>query len=598
MPPASPRPSRGAAVRRAREAWRRLSPFFDDFRGRIALMSLIAVVAGAAEAALLALIAAAAAALSEDDDEVLVDLGPVVFTAELSVIFAAAIALTVLRAVLQLLLAYLPAWMSATAMAQLRRRLFDAFTTTSWTVQSQERDGHFQSLMITHVNSTSQAIIAIGSGISGALLFLTMVASAFLLSVTTALIILVASAALFLLLQPVAKRLRASAKALSAENVEYSKGVQEVVLLAEESQVFGVSDSYRSTFYGSVDAVRTPLLRTRFLSTATPALFQSLALLMLVIALLVVSTAGSGTVASLGAIVLILIRALSFGQQLQQAIANVDQVAPFMNRLADALAHYDAHPRQDGTRPLEQVDAVALRDVDFHYVEGEPVLSGIDVEVRRGEALGIVGPSGAGKSSIVQLLLRLRTPTSGAVTVNDVDAQEYRLADWQQRIAYLPQTSQLVWGTAADNIRFYRPEISDSDVELAARRAHIHDEILSWPEGYDTVIGQRASAVSGGQRQRLCLARALAGQPDVLILDEPTSALDVKSEELVQQTLQELKADMVLLLVAHRLSTLSVCDRVMVVVDGRVQDIAPPQRLEETNAFFREVTDITRRQSS
>lgn len=598
MPPSTPRSTPAAAVRRTREAWRRLSPFFDDYRGRIALLSVTAVVAGVAEAALLALVAATATALSESGSQVLVDLGPISFTAELSVLFAAALALCVIRAALQLGLAYLPAWMSAAAMAQLRRRLFDSFTGTSWSVQSAERDGHFQSLMITHVNSTTQAIIAVGSGISGGLLFLTMVASAFLLSVSTAFIIVIASAGLFLLLQPVARRLRASARSLSAENVEYSKGVQEVVLLAEETQVFGVTESYRSAFYRSVDAVRAPLLRTRFLSTATPALFQSLALLMLVLALVVVSTTGSGTIASLGAIVLILIRALSFGQQLQQAIANVDELSPFMNRLADALAHYDAHPRQDGPRALAEVQRIALEGVDFSYVDGSQVLSDISVEVHRGEALGIVGPSGAGKSSIVQLLLRLRVPTSGSVTVNDVDAQEYRLADWQQRVAYVPQTSQLVWGSAADNIRFYRSELTDADIELAARRAHIHDEIVSWPQGYDTVIGQRASAVSGGQRQRLCLARALAGQPDVLILDEPTSALDVKSEELVQQTLQELKADMVLLLVAHRLSTLAVCDRVMVVVGGQVQDIAPPDQLVTTNAFFREVTDITRRQSS
>lgn len=584
------------ALLRPRRAWRRLAPFFASFGRRILLLAGMAVLAGLAEAALLALIASAGAALSVQGRQVQVTLGPVQLPSSTAVVFSLAFALCLVRAVVQLVLAYLPASMSAAAMARLRRRLFDSFTRTSWQVQASERDGHFQSLMTTHVNSTTQAVIALGSGVSGLALFLTLVGTAFTISATTALVLIGSSAGLFLLLRPVARRLRASARALSAENVEYSKGVQEVVLMAEETQVFGASEDYRRRFYASVDAVRGPLLRTRFLSTATPAMFQSVALLLLVVALLVVSLLGSGSIASLGAIVLILIRSLSFAQQLQQAVANVDELTPFMERLADALDTYEAHPRQDGSRPLPRVERMGMVDVGFSYAPGVPVLHGIDFLACRGEAVGIVGPSGAGKSSLVQLLLRLRSPDRGQVVVNGEDAGQFRRSDWQRRVAYVPQTPQLIWGTVADNIRFYRPELSDEAVVSAARRAHIHDEIVTWPQGYQTVVGQRAAAVSGGQRQRLCLARALAGRPDVLILDEPTSALDVKSESLVQQTLTELKDDLVLFLVAHRLSTLAVCDRVMVVVAGRIQTVGAADQLLQSSDFFREVSEITRSQ--
>ena len=135
------------------------------------------------------------------------------------------------------------------------------------------------------------------------------------------------------------------------------------------------------------------------------------------------------------------------------------------------------------------------------------------------------------------------------------------------------------------------------DIERAARLAHVHDDVVSWPQGYDTVIGDRSSAVSGGQRQRLCLARALASRPSVLILDEPTSALDVHSEQLIQQSLESLKGETTLFMVAHRLSTLAVCDRVMVVAGGRLEAIGTPDRLRDTNAFFRRAVDITRQQS-
>jgi ATP-binding cassette, subfamily B, bacterial len=586
-----------AVARKARKAWRRLSPFLGASRVKIVVLALVAVVAGLAEASLLALIAAIAGALSLGETTVQAQFGPVNLDAEMSTLFLVGFALALSRGALQILLAYLPANMSANAMASLRRRLFDAFTNASWSVQASERDGHFQSLMVTHVNSTCQAILAISTGITAVLMFSTLLASAITLSVTTAIIIFVTSMALFFALRPFSRRMRRTAKTLSGQNVEYSQQVQEVVLMAEETQVFGASDSYRETFYRAIEQVRSPLLRTRFLSKTVPALYQNLALLVLLGALLVVSVSGSQGIAALGAVVLILVRSLTYGQQIQTAITNLDELTPFMDRLGDAIAHYVSNPQQDGARPLPPISRLGVEDIHFSYVPGKEVLRGIDFSVRMGEAIGIVGPSGAGKSSIVQLLLRLRNPSSGALRVNGEDARVFRRSDWQRKVAYVPQTPQLIWGTVADNIRFYRPHLSDADIETAARRAQIHDDIASWPQGYQTLIGQRASAVSGGQRQRLCLARALADGPDVLVLDEPTSALDVKSEMLVQQTLEQLKGEIILFLVAHRLSTLAICDRVMVIVDGRLQAIDHPEHLLTTNDFYREVSEITREQS-
>ena len=583
-------------VRDARGAWRRVSPFFAGSRWPVVVLSVLSLVSGFAEAALLALVAAIAGALSQGSDSVGVDLGPVSVDAGLNVLFAVGFALAVVRGVLQLVLAYLPAKMSANAMAGLRRRLFDVYTAASWPVKAVERDGHFQSLMNAHITSACQAIVALATGISVSLMFATMVVSAFVLSAPTAVVLVVTSGVLFLMLRPLAKRLRRSAKALSAENIEYSKGMQEVVLLAEETQVFGATDWYRERFYSLIDEVRGPLLRTRFMSKAVPALYQSVALVMLMVALIVVSFAGSGRIAALGAVVLILVRSLTYGQQIQGSISSMDELLPFMHRVGDAITHYGANPQQDGAQGVPAIERVAMRDVSFGYVPGTAVLQGVTFEVQMGEAIGIVGPSGAGKSSLVQLLLRLRDPQGGELLINGVDARGLRRDQWRRRVAYVPQTPQLLWGTVADNIRFYRPHLSDAQVVDAARRAHIHDEIMSWPAGYDTVVGQRAAAVSGGQRQRLCLARALAEGPDVLILDEPTSALDVRSEALVQESLEALRGQVLLFLVAHRLTTVSICDRVMVIVDGHLQAMDRPARLLLDNDFYREVNEITRRQ--
>jgi ABC-type multidrug transport system fused ATPase/permease subunit len=590
--------SRLRAIRHAGATWKQFWPFLGASARRLLVLACGSVLAGLLEASLLALVATLASALSQGLSDVDAVPGPIEVSTSLRTLFLVGTALALVRAVLQVWLAYLPAAMSADVMTKLRSTLFERFTRTSWSVQAAERDGYFQSLMATHVTYASQAITRLSAGIAAVLMFFTLLASAFFLSATTALVLISASLALFLLLAPLSRRLRRHGRELVAENVEFSSGVHEIVQMAEEIQVFGASDAYRGQVDQLIQRVRRPLLQTRFLTRAVPALYQSMAFLLIVVALAIVYLSGATAVASLGAVVLVLIRSLTYGQQIQTATTGLNELIPYMTKLSDALEEYAAHPQPDGDQPLGRVERLGMSDVHFAYVPGSDVLRGVSFEARRGEAIGIVGPSGAGKSSLVQLMLRLREPTRGALEVNGRAAGTFMRTDWQRRISYVPQTPQLIWGTVVENIRFFRPEISDIQVEEAARRAHIHDEILSWPQGYRTVVGPRASALSGGQRQRVCLARALAGSPDVLILDEPTSALDVRSEQAVQESLAEIKEDLLLFLVAHRLSTLSICDRVMVIVDGRLQAIDKPVALLERNEFFREVTDITLRQGA
>jgi ABC-type multidrug transport system fused ATPase/permease subunit len=225
------------------------------------------------------------------------------------------------------------------------------------------------------------------------------------------------------------------------------------------------------------------------------------------------------------------------------------------------------------------------------------VLRDISFEVKQGESIGIVGPSGAGKSTLVQLLLRLRQPDGGSYLVGGVNAQAIDLASWCRHFVFVPQDNRLLFGTVADNIAFYRRGIGRSDIEEAARRAQLHDDVQQWPDGYDTMIGQGAQDLSGGQTQRLGLARALLGRPSVLVLDEPTSALDLHSERLVQRTLEDLHGEVTMFIVAHRMSTLSICDRVLVLRDGEVEAFGAASELRRTEGFYRETMQLLRASS-
>jgi ABC-type multidrug transport system fused ATPase/permease subunit len=234
-----------------------------------------------------------------------------------------------------------------------------------------------------------------------------------------------------------------------------------------------------------------------------------------------------------------------------------------------------------------------MERVSFSYPEGEAVLHDISFSIAPHEIVGIIGPSGAGKSKLVQLMLGLRAPNRGRVVADGREISRLDRAEWARKVTFVPQAAHFISGTIADNIRFLRAGVSQSDVERAARLAHFHEDIEGFAEGYDRQVGEHGGHLSGGQQQRLCIARALVEDPDVLILDEPTSALDVRSEHLIRNTLLSLKDRMAVVVIAHRLSTLSICDRIMVIKDGELKDFDTPDALERSSGFYREALALS-----
>jgi ABC-type multidrug transport system fused ATPase/permease subunit len=286
--------------------------------------------------------------------------------------------------------------------------------------------------------------------------------------------------------------------------------------------------------------------------------------------------------ASLGVVVLLLVRAGTYGNQVQNSYQVMRQAGPFMQRLLEATERYDDAAIVAGAEPFKALTALSFRDVSYSYGERSRVLSDLTFEVRAGETIGIIGPSGAGKSTLAQLLLRLREPDAGEYLVNGVPAHSLSWADWAHLVAYVPQTPQLIHASVAENIRYLR-HVEQEEVERAAKLAGIHDDVMTWSNGYRTLIGPRAAAVSVGQAQRICLARALALRPQILVLDEPTSALDRDSERLIQASLSALRGSLTLFVIAHGSSTLDICDRLMVIVDGRLATVEDLENVERPN---------------
>lgn len=222
---------------------------------------------------------------------------------------------------------------------------------------------------------------------------------------------------------------------------------------------------------------------------------------------------------------------------------------------------------------------VAYRQVSYAYQPGQEALKDVSFEARPGEVVAIVGPSGAGKSTLIGMLARLYDPTGGAVTVDGYDLKTVTLASLRAQVAFVTQESFLFHATVGDNLRFARPGATPEELEEACRLAYIHDTIAALPEGYDTTVGERGHRMSGGERQRLAIARAILKDPRILILDEATSHLDSASEAYVQEALDSLMRGRTTLVIAHRLSTIMSADRIVVLEDGRVVESGKHEEL-------------------
>ena len=270
------------------------------------------------------------------------------------------------------------------------------------------------------------------------------------------------------------------------------------------------------------------------------------------------------------------------------AITRVQESMGAAARLNAILAErVDVVERPDPVRVDGLGDGVRLERLFFRYPGADvDALIDVDLEVRPGEKLAIVGPSGSGKSTLIDLLARFVDPTSGRLTVGGTDLREVSLDDWTGLYAMVGQVPFLFHTTILENIRYGKPDATEAEVQAAARAAHIHDFIVSLPDGYATDVADAGARLSGGQRQRIAIARAVLKGAPLLLLDEATSALDSESEVAVQEALDELMEGRTVVVVAHRLSTIRNADRIAVFQEGRLVELGPHAELVERDGVY------------
>jgi ATP-binding cassette subfamily B protein len=262
------------------------------------------------------------------------------------------------------------------------------------------------------------------------------------------------------------------------------------------------------------------------------------------------------------------------------ASAALEKLSGVLNEEPDV-----AEPLQPA-RPERARGHLELRSVQFSYVDGVPVLPGLDLDVPAGQTLALVGTTGAGKTTIAKLVARFYDPTGGHVLLDRHDLRDLTEDDLRERVVMVTQENFLFTGSVADNIRFGKPGATMEEIVEAAKVIGAHDFIMALPDGYETAVEKRGSRLSAGQRQLVAFARAFLADPAVLILDEATSSLDIPSERLIQRALRTILADRTAIVIAHRLSTVETADRVIVLEHGRILEDGPPETLITTGGNY------------
>lgn len=559
------------------------------YRGRIVLLALVSFTGALLEAGFLVLVTSTVLALAGSQTQV----GPILsISVTVPVALSVAAASVLARLTLSLAGVRVSASLAAHVTTDQRHRLSDAYLGSSWHIQQSEPAGRLQELLTSFVTQVNGAMTAATQGVTAFLSLVAFLSTGIVIDPLSTIAVLGALGVLGAVLAPLRRRIRLRASQAAQSNLDFASTVAELGSLGQEMQTFGVQSAFASRINHLTLATTEHQRRVQNLSGALSPVYTALAYSAVLAGIGALSVVGTRDLSAIGSVMLLMLRSLSYGQQLLAVSGRLAASIPFLEGLTVTVERYRSNPASHGDLIPANVTPVEAHGVSFQYSRDRPALAGLEAQIGQGEMIGVIGPSGAGKSTLAQLLLGLRDPSEGAILAGGRDLRVVDRSWWTRRVAFVPQDPLLFTGTVADNIRFFREGLDAAALRRAASQANVLSDIEGLPQGFDTHLGERGSQLSGGQRQRLSIARALVGNPELLILDEPTSALDGQSEALIRDTLDSLHGRVTIVIIAHRMLTLELCDRIMVIEEGAVTAFQAPAELRRHSEFYRNALTV------
>lgn len=529
--------------------------------------------------------------VAEGADEYVGTLGPLELKFSIFELSSIAATLVLLTLILTIATSYASARIISSNQYRRRLELVDSFIDAEWEAQDAVHDGRLVTFSLDFVNQSAHGLrdlAAFAKNVAGLVVF---VGSALLVSWVATMAIATVTGLVFLLQSPIRKRARIYSAGYSECNVEISEELSTLERTARELNAYGVGTAAAAHLRRVARRQRALRVRGDVIGALPSPLFRTAGLLVIVALIASTASARGMEIAALGVVILLLYRSLSYGQNLAGVHAKLIVLVPVLEQLDEEQSRYQNRKRPVDGLEIKTANSLRLREVSYTYPGSKTPALAASLDFAIGEIVGVVGPSGAGKSTLVDLLVGLRQPSSGVVEISDTSLTELSDKSRARLIALVPQAVSVIPASVSENVDFYRA-LDEKRIDDAVDTVGLRSLVSDLPEGMNTQIGTGSRSVSGGQVQRLGIARAIAGNPDFLIMDEPTSALDPGSEELVANLIGRHRGTVGVIVIAHRLSTLRHCDRVIVIEDGRVSGDDSLEDLRETSNYVQAAFEL------
>ncbi len=514
--------------------------------------------------------------------------------ADLNQIGLVLLAVFLVQAAFNFVRVYQLGYVGEAVVADLRKQLFEHLLGLSLHFFERRKTGEITSRLTSDIATVQTAVSqAVAQFINQGVSLIGGVVVLFVISTQLTLVMLAILPAVIIATAIFGRRLRRISTAFQDEVAAANANAEEAVVGIRIVQSFTAEPFEARRYGGAIDtafgsAVRRARVRAFFIPTVILAMFAGIGVVLWYGG----QQALAGTLAPGTLITFLLLTVIVAGSigtftglysQIQEAIGASKRIFELLDTSSDL-------PEPSAPRPWRDVRGeVRLEGVRFRYGDrgDDWILDGVDLHARPGEVVALVGPSGAGKTTLVTLIPRFYDPQEGRVLVDGIDVRELTTRELRSHVGIVPQESLLFSGTIRDNVRYARPDADHETVVAAATAANADAFIRDFPDGYDTLVGERGVTLSGGQRQRIAIARALLKDPRVLILDEATSSLDSESEALVQSALERLMQGRTTFVIAHRLSTIVGADRIVVIDRGQVVQSGDHRALLAQGGLYR-----------
>jgi ATP-binding cassette subfamily C protein len=500
------------------------------------------------------------------------------FEMRVTAIFLMVLVMLAFKGVLQSLAIYVGNIVSTGYQKRVIDDLAEAYSFADWNYLASQKSSKMLNLMFVESSRATDTLMNLLKLATAALSAGVYLFFAVLVSPVSVGIFALAFMLFALLLYPLLRLIKRDARVLVEVRARLAQKVEELLSGVKIVKALGSEERVHQQIKSDSEQIRRLDLYIGLLRESTSA--SDIGIIIAVFVLFILHVTGLSEALDAGVIGVMLLR---MSQRSQVVIASVGPLVeglPSLETTASTLSTLRHNRERDGRKiPAGNLSSLSFKNVSYSYDGRSDVLSSIKFDIKNGEFVGIVGESGGGKTTIVDLILGLLDPTEGRIVVDDLDLSELKRLAWRQQIGYVSQDATLFHDTIYNNISAYRPDVSKEDVHWAANIAQASEFIEGFELGYDHVVGDRGIRLSGGQRQRLSLARALAARPSFLLLDEATSSLDSNAEHEFQMALENIRSQMTIIAIAHRIPTVLRADRVIVIADQTIVETGSPVEL-------------------